>query len=340
VVVPLVTISTQIFFNSISSFSQPYQSASLEDGRGGVLAAIDAIDVRALTIAVSRINSADFVDQTGEPALVRAAWKGSPGMIRVLLDHGGQPNRKDSWHGYSPLFVAALVGSKRCMSELIKRGADVRSVSNTAETLLMAAASSGNLGATVLAARYGTLNARDQYGRSSLAYAVQGKSAEVVRYLLRAGERVNSSDNTGHTPLHMAALAGRPDIAIALIQAGAAIEARGDWGDTPLIDACAEVNVSTIDSLLKRGANPYAVCDSGKNGLMQLCAYDGGDGMSTPELERSIAQGVRVLVGETDTTVRDRDGRTAADLAVSHGHSLAASVIAKHPSTVGTFRDR
>ena len=62
------------------------------------------------------------LDET-TPSVVRFAKKGHFTKLVEALDRGGEVNSVDK-HGRSALFCAALNGQKKCLKELLRRGAN------------------------------------------------------------------------------------------------------------------------------------------------------------------------------------------------------------------------
>lgn len=74
--------------------------------------------------------------QTGTPLLSCAALQGSTDIIKLLLDHGADVNRKDT-HGQTPLILAAWQGDAEDVKLLLDKHADVTLRDATGKTALM-----------------------------------------------------------------------------------------------------------------------------------------------------------------------------------------------------------
>jgi len=70
------------------------------------------------------------------------------------------------------------------------------------------------------------VDAKDSYGRTSLAIAAEHGNLAVARVLLAAGASVTTNDSMGWTPLHSAAQSGHLKAVTFLIERGAQINAR------------------------------------------------------------------------------------------------------------------
>lgn len=132
----------------------------------------DKLDIakRLLADPSTPINEAD--DQGFTP-LLWAAREGMVKMTELLLDHGADPNRLDSWMGANAGHKAAFWGRTEVMRLLVKRGLD--------------------------------LNARGLYnGYTALHDAVNGSHIETAQVLVDAGARINIRGHDGKTALDLA----------------------------------------------------------------------------------------------------------------------------------------
>ena len=84
-------------------------TAGGEEVVSDVLKALTEGDNEALFQALVSGGDANVRDRWGTPALCRAAGRGDLSAVRLLLEHGGDPNRT-SQAGNSPLMVAAAGG--------------------------------------------------------------------------------------------------------------------------------------------------------------------------------------------------------------------------------------
>lgn len=91
-------------------------------------------------------------------------------LVQPLLDHGADPNARDS-SGATALMRAAQLRRADLVKLLLERRADV--------------------------------NARDEMGWTALHYAVARAAKEIVTLLLAHGADVNLADNSGQTPLSL-----------------------------------------------------------------------------------------------------------------------------------------
>lgn len=92
------------------------QAGADANGRVGSDAPAGLLDRMALLLNLRRSG----VD--GDPLLLEAIYRGDPAIVRALLEHGANPNRKDSG-GVSPLRRARTDKAQEIVSLLIAHGA-------------------------------------------------------------------------------------------------------------------------------------------------------------------------------------------------------------------------
>ena len=117
----------------------------------------------------------------------------------------------------APIHLAAREGDTRCLSELLRNGADV----DTKTTL----------------------------GSTALHIALLGGKNDVIEMLLAAGADANNSLMYGRTPLHLAAAAGNSRVISLLLQHGADPQKRDDKGSSAVDVACRYGHASAVEVL-------------------------------------------------------------------------------------------
>ena len=150
------------------------------------------------------------------------------------------------------------------------------------------------------------VDARNEFGKTPLDYAVRfNDSAEVVHLLIAAGAEVNTRDLEGNTPLHSAALEQEnPAVFDVLFAAGADVNARNAAGVTPLFVAAGNnANPEVIAIFLGMVSDPRARDDYGRT-LLHAAA----DNEQPAVLEMLLATGL-------DVNARTAAGVTALHLA-------------------------
>lgn len=183
--------------------------------------------------AVKALLESNDIDANAEyqevTALHVATGEHMTDIVRVLLEHGADPNLRQA-AGASALHIAASTADGMVLAQmLVDRGADVNAKDKKGRTPLIAAASTGQLDIVQLLLDKGAeVNAQSKDGATALHAAVLFGHKEIVATLLAVGANVNLADGTKNTPLHYAARKGNKEIAELLIANGAEILAKTD----------------------------------------------------------------------------------------------------------------
>ncbi|MEM8735955.1 MAG: ankyrin repeat domain-containing protein [Planctomycetota bacterium] len=193
---------------------------------------------------------------------------------------------------------------------------------------------------------------RDAKKLTPLHVAASRGQANVARLLLEHGADVNGPSDPGDwTPIVYAAYRGHLEVTEVLIEHGADITAEGG---NPIHFAGQRKHKDVCRLLVQSGAVDELV-DSGEGDILHLFraaySYDSEtvreildrrpeianalDVNGRTALHEACTQGdtktVRVLLaGGVDTTIRDRDGKTAADRAESHRQKSVMRILEKH----------
>jgi len=204
--------------------------------------------------------------ESTSPILMNAARIGNPGVVRLLLEHGGvDVNARESSYGETSLMWAASENHPDAARLLIDHGAEVNARSNKLTyakdrfglegvitilphgswTPLMYAARQGSLGAArVLADNGANLNLVDPDGTTALILAIINSHYDTAALLLNKGADPNIADSTS-----MAALYAAVDMST-LGEVYGRPARQPVSGDTSALDL--------IKLLLNHGANPNA----------------------------------------------------------------------------------
>ena len=181
-------------------------------------------------------------------AVVLAAESGDVGVLRLLLDKGGDPNsragqrfneihfgtlaevkerlekRQEAFLGLTALMVAADQGNREAIKLLLERGADAKAVTGGASTALHSAVKRGDPETIrALLDKGAPVNQKDFEGNTPLivAAAADGVSADVIRILVGKGAELNVKGAEGRTALAWAKTKGETETVKALKEAGA-----------------------------------------------------------------------------------------------------------------------
>jgi ankyrin repeat protein len=146
-------------------------------------------------------------DHVHTSLLMRAAWMGHVGVVRVLLERGADVSAQDD-DGDTALHCAAMTGREEIVSLLLTNGADIHSRGNMGRTALICASQDGNLAVVRLLVRHlggRGVDDRDENGCTALGYAcISGRGhAAIFRVLLLSGADHTIPNVNGVTPQEM-----------------------------------------------------------------------------------------------------------------------------------------
>jgi ankyrin repeat protein len=163
-----------------------------------LLVAVAAGDVEQVRVLLSEGAKPDD-PAAGRSPLIQAitlrdghAMRCDLPIVRLLLEHGADPNRPDARIGSLPLLTAFAVGNIECAQALRNAGAPVNSRDSGGHTILFSAVGtasrSGDMSLIDVALKWG-IDKNDQSadGFTALHYAVWNQSPAVVKALLQRG---------------------------------------------------------------------------------------------------------------------------------------------------------
>ena len=167
-------------------------------------------------------------DSRGITALHWAAQRRRPDIVRLLLEHGADPNRCDKV-GYSALHDAAQRGDSVGISYLLKYSAKFDAHTSIGNTPLLLTISSLLFGlrnshlacAQRLIDAGANVNTQNTQGATPFLFASQYGSIAAVKLLLRNGAEINRSTNDGETSLTVAIQANQHGVSRILLAHGA-----------------------------------------------------------------------------------------------------------------------
>jgi ankyrin repeat protein len=273
----------------------------------------------------------------GQTILMTAARTGNAEAVRILLEHGSDPNAKESANDETALMWAVAENHGEAAHELIAHGAEL----NVRSKLLEYKTDRFGL--------EGVLTILPRGNWTPLMYAARQGSLEAARVLADAGASLNLTDPDGTTALILAIINGHYDTAALLLDKGAdpniadstgmaALYAAADmstlaevFGRPPRKSTERLTAVDVISKLLEKGANP--------NGQLKAST-----------LYRAHTPGERILgEGATPLMRAARNGDTAAmRVLLAHGadpsmqqknHTTALMLAAGQGRGLGTFAD-
>lgn len=150
--------------------------------------------------------------------------------------------------------------------------------------------------------------AKDQNSETLLRFAITYSHFELAIQLIESGADVNTTNNCKYTLLHLAIRKDRPDLVEKLLKLGANIDMADDNQLTPL-HLAARFGVFgdyiILKKLLDHGADVNKPTNHFKDTTLHLASSEGRIGA------------VKILLqhNEIDTSAKNRDGKTALDVA-------------------------
>jgi len=209
--------------------------------------------------------------------------------VRLLLDHGADPNAVDE-DGGTPLhrvvgdtderskaiaallrehgarldvFAEALSGRTQHVLARLAEAPHLVSVRGRGgQTLLHVAAGRGDLDFVKALLSYGAdLETKDGWARWTPLHTAACKGHEaVVDYLIRQGAQVEAPGTYRQGILYTASMQGHAGVVRLLCAAGADVEAKTSWGFTPLHAAAEDGHLEAVKALLDAGADVNRLC--------------------------------------------------------------------------------
>ncbi|RMZ02992.1 hypothetical protein D0862_05837 [Hortaea werneckii] len=192
--------------------------------------------------------------------IYNAVTENNEALIVDLLDQGADVNASVGELQRTALHQAAYLNNQRCLSLLLRHGAEISAEDAKGDSPLHLAAWTGHVEALATFLSHGAdidwLSGRD--GCSPLWCAISAHQIDAARLLLKHGARVSlrsaASDN-GLLPLHQAAITSQTAMCELLLERGALVDAPDDEGNTALHYAATSGSAPTVLALLRAGAD-------------------------------------------------------------------------------------
>ena len=154
---------------------------------------------------------------------------------------------------YEDMLHAIRTDNQWAVTDLLKRGMDIDTVSPEGETLLMLASREGKPSVVkVILAGKPKIQTKSPRGESALMLLCLKGELELAKMLIKRDADIN---HPGWTPLHYAATGGHTAIIQLLLDESAYIDAESPNGSTPLMMAARYGNDKAVQLLLSEGAD-------------------------------------------------------------------------------------
>ena len=223
-------------------------SLRTQDGTSPLTYAALRGSVTSVRLLLEHGADPNATNKAGVTALVWGAREIA--KVRLLLEAGGAPNVQTKL-GNTPLIIAAAhAPSADVVRLLLEHGADLQSTNHRGTSALRNAVRAGELETAKVLLDRGARQNAEVNGSSDLSLAAGRGDQEMVDLLLAHGADPNYSK--GRSALNAALLAQTPGVVKRLLEIGARLDRRLDPGDVPsvVLSAYSEVGDPEIVQLM------------------------------------------------------------------------------------------
>ena len=247
-------------------------------------------------------------------------------IVRLLLEHGADPNIPDSALFHStPLHRASSGGWLEVARLLLTYGAKIDEKDREGRTPFHVASSIGHLDIMKFLSENGAvLSVRDHKETTPLHEASARGHIDVMRWLLNRGADANARQGDRCTPLHLAAYMHLEAVEVLLIH-NAEINLQDDMGQTPLYTALTfhrpsprEGVVDIVRRLLEHGADPNI-----RNYYHSTALHEASSGGLLDAARLLLSYGANV-------NEKDGKGRSPLQVAASNGDREMTKLMLEH----------
>lgn len=223
-------------------------------------------------------------------------------------------------------------------------GSNINMVNSKGDTLLLAAATFGNLEAVQQLILAGAdVNKKNAFSKDTpLLRSLYGNNPEMTRLLVYSGADINAKNNYNHSPMFLALEKGRGEFidlfltsgvkeglstdylfrasakknpvgVLAMLKGGIDPNVKNEKGNTPLIISASLGDLASVRSLLAYRADVNAVNKDGNTPLIYAARYN------HPEVVRELLK-PQTLQAPVDVNAQNKLGQTALYWAASKGN--------------------
>lgn len=205
---------------------------------------------------ISHLESGIHVDikDAKHASLIATSIEGGyEDIVKVLIDHGLDPNKTLNRFGETPLMRAVTEKNKPIVELLLKSGADVNMADGGGYTPLLSASAVGDISMIELLVHEGAdPGKQSDSGRDALTEAILSEQIPAISWWVSHGKDIEHRDSMGNTPLMIAAKFGKSASAMWLLEHGANIHAKDEQGKTALALAKADGHTQVAELLQDR----------------------------------------------------------------------------------------
>lgn len=298
---------------------------------------------------VEKVVVVKMTMEEANKALFKAAGKGDIPGIKLAIENGADINSQSKGLTAAMKVLAKRKVKMDALKILLDAKPDFSLENKTNSTILMQAKTAELV--NIILASGADVNAKSSVRTTALINASTKLKPEVVKAIIDGGADLEALDARGRSALVWAVLENRVEIISILVEAGANINSKDKDGNTPLIWASEELIISTM---LDLGTDINAMNNNNVliiNETIMLsieAAYDTAlskligmginlnfvDSFGETPLTFSVKRGNPLVVsllltGDVDQTVKNKDGKTALDLALETNNQVVIDILSK-----------
>ncbi|KAJ4857717.1 ankyrin repeats (3 copies) domain-containing protein [Trichoderma breve] len=256
---------------------------------------------------------------TGEEygnALTASAFDGTIDILKLLLDHGADPNDPRGW----AIQTAAAEGHYSVVEELLRRGANVNAHTPNNErfpegTAIQAACESGRVDIVkLLLQHHANPNIGSGIDAPPIVVAARRGFLEILDMLVEARAELNVLGGPDmSTPLINAAACLPNTSLLTLLRAGADINLADNDGDTALIVSAGRGDLEAVQFLIHNGADILHINNRDINALqMAFLAQQQGCVAYLIAAYSAVLRGLKQVIDQGDRAVENAFQSAAA----------------------------
>lgn len=252
--------------------------------------------------------------------LAAAVRHGLGPVVKILLDHGADPN-DPKYTGYPPLIVAAREGDTMTTRLLLEAGADPDKKTSSSSPALVLAAGKGHAEVVKLLLENGAdPNIVAFGGATPLVGALKSNCVECVRLLLEAGADGSGRSARDATPLAVVLKSNDPKMIELLTQ-----KAGSQFGSSKdLSYALSRGDTALLKAMLQFGVDPDSRDEKG-NTLLTTVATKSKYRQKQQEIAPEVCR--LLLKNGADPDITSTNNTTALFLAAKTGNVEVAKIL-------------